>query len=217
MCPLFSRFSTSRGTSPFQRGGGDGSARPRGGAVKSEEARPGSSLPGRRLLLKNGYIAFVLAAVPAAVFLMLRDPVGILSIGGIISDAHLPVVVSLTLYLNIRRLPREFGPGPLWTSAAVAAILFFAFFSGFYFYGLLFRPESGAGIRECPSPLPGIGVRFEAGSRSNDAMSPSAPPVIGRDRPFPDPFPCMRPPIFRRGLVIQVMTVWEIQVAAVSR
>ncbi|MEW6116538.1 MAG: Nramp family divalent metal transporter [Nitrospirota bacterium] len=94
---------------------------------------------GMRLHLKNAYITLVLTAVPVIVFLMLRDPVGILSIGGIISAAHLPFVVALTLYLNLRRLPREFGPGPLWTAAAMAAIFFYAFFSGFYFYSLLFR------------------------------------------------------------------------------
>lgn len=106
-----------------------------------EEDGPPRSPAGRRLLLKNGYIIVVLTALPVAVFIMLRDPVGILSIGGIISAAHLPVVITLTLYLNSRRLPAEFGPGPLWTAATVAAILFYAFFSGFYFYRLLFRTQ----------------------------------------------------------------------------
>ncbi|MBE0428295.1 MAG: Nramp family divalent metal transporter [Thermoleophilia bacterium] len=98
-----------------------------------------SSKPRRRLLLRNGYVIAVLTAAPVAVYLLLRDPVGILFIGGAISAAHIPVVVSVTLYLNLRRLPRALAPGPVWIAATLAAVLFYAFFTGFYFYELIFR------------------------------------------------------------------------------
>ncbi len=87
--------------------------------------------------LKTAYIVIVLTALPILVFLLLRNPVDILSIAGIITAAHLPVVVILTLYLNLTRLPRSLGPG-LWSIAAtVLAILFYGFFSIFFFYDLL--------------------------------------------------------------------------------
>jgi Mn2+/Fe2+ NRAMP family transporter len=99
----------------------------------------GRPLPMARLYLRNTYILTVLTAVPIFLFLLLRDPVDILSLAGIISAAHLPVVVTLTLYLNLRHLPKGLRPGPLWTAATLVAILFYGFFSAFFFYNLL-RP-----------------------------------------------------------------------------
>jgi Mn2+/Fe2+ NRAMP family transporter len=92
-----------------------------------------------RIRLKNTYIVGVLTAAPIVVFLLLRDPVNILSIGGIISAAHMPVVVFLTLYLNQVRLPKEFRPGTWWSSIMILVGLYYAFFAGFYFHDLLPR------------------------------------------------------------------------------
>jgi Mn2+/Fe2+ NRAMP family transporter len=97
----------------------------------------GRPLPMIRLYLRNTYILTVLTAVPIFLFLLLRDPVDILSLAGIISAAHLPVVVTLTLYLNLRHLPKGLRPGPIWTAATLVAILFYGFFSAFFFYNLL--------------------------------------------------------------------------------
>ncbi len=92
-----------------------------------------------RIWLKNIYVIGVLTAAPIAVFLLLRDPVDILSIGGIISAAHMPVVVFLTLYLNQARLPKEFRPGAWWFSIMILVGLYYAFFAAFYFHDLLLR------------------------------------------------------------------------------
>jgi Mn2+/Fe2+ NRAMP family transporter len=97
----------------------------------------GPALPARRRRIKTVYILLVLTAIPIIVFLLLRNPVDILSVAGIITAAHLPVVVSLTLYLNTSRLPRTLGPGPVWIASTLVAVLFYGFFSIFFFYDLL--------------------------------------------------------------------------------
>ena len=94
---------------------------------------------GDRIRLKNTYIIGVLTAAPIVVFLLLRDPVDILSIGGIISAAHMPVVVFLSLYLYQARLPKEFRPGAWWFSIMILVGLYYAFFAAFYFHDLLLR------------------------------------------------------------------------------
>jgi Mn2+/Fe2+ NRAMP family transporter len=87
--------------------------------------------------LKTIFVLAALTAAPIALFLALRDPVAILSIAGLITAAHLPVVVSLTLYLNLSRLPRDLGPGPVWIAASAVAILFYGGFSALFFFDLL--------------------------------------------------------------------------------
>ncbi|GAB6057974.1 Nramp family divalent metal transporter [Desulfonatronum parangueonense] len=100
--------------------------------------RKGDSPARLRRRLMNIYIIVVLTVIPIIVFLILRDPVVILSAAGIITAAHLPVMVSLTLYLNLTRLPRQHRPGIFFVAATGFAILFYAFFSILFFYNLLF-------------------------------------------------------------------------------
>jgi Mn2+/Fe2+ NRAMP family transporter len=95
-----------------------------------------TSRPILRQRLKTIYIIVVLTMTPIIVFLFLRNPVDILSVAGIITAAHLPVVVTLTLYLNVTSLPRNLGPGTLSVTAMIIAILFYGFFSLFFFYDL---------------------------------------------------------------------------------
>ena len=87
--------------------------------------------------LKRMYVVVVLTGVPLLVFFLLRDPVRILSIGGIISAAHMPVVVLLTLHVNRRHLPEPLRPGFIWSAIMILVGLYYAIFAGFYFYGLL--------------------------------------------------------------------------------
>lgn len=96
-----------------------------------------AAISSRRQTLRNVYILLILTVAPIALFLSLRDPVRILSLGGIVSAAHLPVVVVLTLWLNWRRLPRELGPGPAGIAAMIVVALFYGFFASFYFHDLL--------------------------------------------------------------------------------
>ncbi|WP_028571735.1 Nramp family divalent metal transporter [Desulfonatronum lacustre] len=98
----------------------------------------GRSRAGLRRQLMNSYILVVLTGIPIIVFLLLRNPVVILSVAGIITAAHLPIMVALTLYLNLSRLPRHLGPGIFFTTATGFAIVFYAFFSILFFYNLLF-------------------------------------------------------------------------------
>ncbi len=104
-----------------------------------DEELPGwlRRLTASRLRLRNAYVFVVLTAAPIAAFFAVRDPVSILSVGGIVSAAHMPLVVGLTLWLNQRRLPREFRPGPVWFTATLGVVLFYGFFSAIYFIGLL--------------------------------------------------------------------------------
>ena len=102
-----------------------------------ERLKLGGSRPNLRRRYKTIYILVVLTALPIIVFLLLRNPVDILSIAGIITAAHLPIVVTLTLYLNLRYLPRNLGPGAFFIASTVIAILFYGFFSVFFFYDLL--------------------------------------------------------------------------------
>lgn len=106
---------------------------PRG---KEDDRRKGSRVKLLRKL-KNIYILIVLTLIPIIVFLALRDPVDILSVAGIITAAHLPIVVTLTLYLNVKRLPRSLGPGIFFIASTLVAILFYGFFSILFFYNLL--------------------------------------------------------------------------------
>jgi Mn2+/Fe2+ NRAMP family transporter len=101
-------------------------------------ASGGASRPVQRKWLKIAYILTVLTLVPIIVFLAMRNPVDILSVAGIITAAHLPIVVTLTLYLNLTRLPRHLGPGVFSIGATIIAIFFYGFFSIFFFYDLFF-------------------------------------------------------------------------------
>lgn len=89
-----------------------------------------------RLWLRNIYVVIVLTVFPAILFLLLRDPVLILSAGGIISAVHMPFVVFITLYLNRRRLSKEHRPNLFWSIVMVFVGLYYSFFAGFYFYDL---------------------------------------------------------------------------------
>jgi Mn2+/Fe2+ NRAMP family transporter len=95
------------------------------------------SLLSNRQHLRNAYIAVVLTAFPAILFLIIRDPVRILAAGGIISATHMPFVVFLTLFLNRRRLPKAYRPGLFWFVIMVIVGLYYSYFAGYFFYDLL--------------------------------------------------------------------------------
>ncbi len=50
--------------------------------------------------LKNLYVIVTVTVLPLIVFFLVRNPVDILEVGGIVAAVHTPVVVALTLYLN---------------------------------------------------------------------------------------------------------------------
>lgn len=83
--------------------------------------------------LKNIYVIVTVTLLPLVVFFLVRDPVDILEVGGIVAAVHTPVVVGLTLYLNKTKLPREFQPQWMATPAMVLSGLFFTAVAILYF------------------------------------------------------------------------------------
>jgi Mn2+/Fe2+ NRAMP family transporter len=86
--------------------------------------------------LKNSYAIWVTAILPLIVFFLVRDPVDILSVGGVVTTVHTPVVVFLTLYLNRVQLPQALRPGWFSLIFMVLSGLFFTGFAILYFLDL---------------------------------------------------------------------------------
>lgn len=101
----------------------------------------GQDAAGVRRRLQNLFTVGLLTVAPILIVLIARDPVRMLSVGGILAAAHMPLVVLLTLHVNRTRLPGELRPGPWSTAGAVAAALFYLAVAGIFFVGLL----AGAG------------------------------------------------------------------------
>ncbi len=77
--------------------------------------------------LKNAYALVFTAAIPALLFLLVRDPVALLSGGGIIAAIHTPFVVFFIHRLNRTRLPPGFRPGRFIGAVMwISALLFLA-------------------------------------------------------------------------------------------
>lgn len=94
----------------------------------------------RRRTLTLAYVVDTITVLPAALFLLVRDPVKILSIAGIVAAAHTSVVAGLTLYMNRRFLPGPLRTGPVSTVLLGSAALLFTLLAVLYFLQL-------AGIR----------------------------------------------------------------------
>lgn len=86
-----------------------------------------------RSKLKDTYAVIFGAAIPLIVFFLVRDPVSILSIAGTVAAVHTPVVVFLTLYLNMKRLPSTLRPGIFSIICMVFSGLFFTAFAVYHF------------------------------------------------------------------------------------
>ena len=97
---------------------------------------PGDAARELRLKLANFYSVVVLTLAPIAVFLLARDPVRILSIGGVLAAAHMPVIVFLTLYVNRARLPEAFRPGRMAVAGMLLAGGFYAAVAVIFFAGM---------------------------------------------------------------------------------
>lgn len=95
---------------------------------------------GDRRSWRRLHVVVTATVAPLVVFWAVRDPVAILSIGGIVTAALTPVLVALTLYLNRRRLPAGLRPGRTITALMVVAGVFFGGFALLYFADLLGSP-----------------------------------------------------------------------------
>lgn len=86
-----------------------------------------------RSKLKDAYAIVFGAIIPMIVFFLVRNPVQILSIAGTVAAVHTPVVVFLTLYLNLKRLPKPLRPGIFSITCMILSGLFFTAFAIYHF------------------------------------------------------------------------------------
>lgn len=108
-------------------------------AAEGEQNKWQRRLRDRRFLHRT-FVVTTVTLVPLIVLWVVQNPVDILSVGGIVTAAHTPVLVALTLYVNHRHLPKGLRPGPATTTMMVLSGLFFGAFAVFYFSDLLGMP-----------------------------------------------------------------------------
>lgn len=75
---------------------------------------------------------WMLAVVPAVLFWVFREPVGMVFVGGLAQFLMMPVIAAATLYLRHRRLPPEVAPSRRITLAVWGAGLVIASLMGYY-------------------------------------------------------------------------------------
>lgn len=89
--------------------------------------------------LRKPVLWILLAIVPAAVYMFVGEPIGLLQAAGIIEAIHIPVIAALTLYMNVKTLPSELRPSLPTIIINVMACVFFIGFAGLYLAQLLMR------------------------------------------------------------------------------
>ena len=102
---------------------------------------------GTRLLLKNFkakgkwvdekiltrvFVIGLVTVAPIILYLVMGEPVSLLKIAGAIEASHIPVLVILILYLNLKRLPADLKPSAFTIICTSLAGLFFAAFAAIY-------------------------------------------------------------------------------------
>ena len=95
--------------------------------------RPASMGP--RQALKILFAITVTGLAPAAVIVVVRDPIAIMSVSGIVATLHTPFIVFATLAVN-RRIPEALRPGTASILLLGIAGLFYSVFAGLYFADL---------------------------------------------------------------------------------
>ena len=75
---------------------------------------------------------WVLTIVPAVLYWIFREPVGMVFVGGLAQFLMIPVIAVATLYLRHRRLPRAVAPSGATTIAVWSATLVIAALMGYY-------------------------------------------------------------------------------------
>lgn len=103
------------------------------GKAKAKEKNWWQKLISERSKIKDAYAIIFGAVIPLVIFFIVRDPVAILSIAGTVAAVHTPVVVLLTLYLNMKRLPTSLRPGAFSIIGMVLSGLFFTAFAIYHF------------------------------------------------------------------------------------
>lgn len=83
----------------------------------------------RPATLRLLYVASVTGVIPAAIVLLVEDPVAIMSASGTIGALHTPFIVFLILLVNRLHLPDELRPGALASALLATAGIFYALFA----------------------------------------------------------------------------------------
>nr|WP_283251023.1 Nramp family divalent metal transporter [Rhabdothermincola salaria] len=78
-----------------------------------------------RRRLRRLYVVAVTGLLPLAVYLVVQDPVTIMSMSGVVAAVHTPFIVGLILLVNWRHLPPVVRPGLLATGALALAGCFY--------------------------------------------------------------------------------------------
>jgi Mn2+/Fe2+ NRAMP family transporter len=102
---------------------------------------------GTRLLMKNSrrkakwateknlqriYVIVLVTIAPIVLYLILGEPIRLLKIAGAIEACHIPLVVTLVLFLNHKELPEELRPSRFSFLLTVIAGVFFLVFAAIY-------------------------------------------------------------------------------------
>jgi Mn2+/Fe2+ NRAMP family transporter len=94
-----------------------------------------SKLPARwkdPVFLQKFFLVMLLCILPAVLYSIAGEPVGLLKIAGAIEACHIPVVAFLVLYLNQKTLHKALRPGAVSLIFTGVAGLFFAVFAIVY-------------------------------------------------------------------------------------
>lgn len=83
------------------------------------------------------YLLSITGAIPVTIIAVFEDPVGVMSVSGIVAAIHTPFIVLLTLYVNRSRLPEGIRPNLASTLGIAAAGVFYLGFAGVYCWDLL--------------------------------------------------------------------------------
>jgi Mn2+/Fe2+ NRAMP family transporter len=82
--------------------------------------------------LQKLFLVTLLCILPAVLYVIIGEPVGLLKVAGAIEACHIPVVAFLVLYLNRSTLHKELRPAAASTIFTAVAGLFFAVFAVVY-------------------------------------------------------------------------------------
>jgi Mn2+/Fe2+ NRAMP family transporter len=82
--------------------------------------------------LNRLFVIVLVTVLPIILYLVQREPVGLLKLAGAVEAAHIPVLAGLTLYLNLKKLPKELKPSTGVVIATSFAGFFFAAFAVVY-------------------------------------------------------------------------------------
>ena len=83
-------------------------------------------------VLQKIFLIVLLCVLPAVLYLVIGEPVGLLKVAGLIEACHIPVVAFLILYLNRKTLHPQLRPGVISSVFTGIAGLFFAVFAIVY-------------------------------------------------------------------------------------